>query len=121
MGINGFSFEIRICPRHERIVGDSAFVQNALNDDSLDISKSCQLQQAGWTLEKLIERVCGYFDVEQNQLAVRVRHEHVVEAKAVIAHLATQELRIPSIEISNRFKMSRSGIYDASRRMLLDN
>ena len=100
----------------ERILGDSDFVEKSLKQDRLQLDQKTYWIQKGWDLEKLIKRVCDYFEVDSSQLQMKGRANNLSTAKGIICYWGTQKLGISSTEFVNILKISQPAISKASKR-----
>ena len=100
----------------ERILGQRDFVERILKQDTLQLEEQARLKQAGWTLERLIDYICEYFDVECSQLVNRGRVNQLSLARALICYWGNEYLGIPSTQIAVRLKMSQQAASKALKR-----
>lgn len=94
----------------ERILGDSKFVEKVLNQDSLVITKRTLLQQQGWTLDRLIERVCAFCSINKNELTFKARANNRSLAKSLICYWAKVELGLTCREIATHLAISQQAV-----------
>ena len=106
--------EVRI--GDERILGDSDFVERALQKDDLKLNKKTSLQQDGWDLEKLVKTVCDYFEIEQTDLTRKGRQNTVSIVKSLICYWGTQVLGLSSTDIATYLGISQPAISKAGKR-----
>jgi len=106
--------EVRI--GDERILGDSDFVESVLKNDDLKLNKPTGWQRKGWDLERLVESVCGYFDVEQTELPKKGRQNTLSTVKSLICYWGTQELGLSTTEIAACLGISQPAISKAGKR-----
>lgn len=100
----------------ERILGDSDFVQEILNDDELVMDEKTRLAQSGWDLEKLIGHICQTYGVDSNTITQRGRANQRSLARSLICYLGMQRLGLSSTELSTRLKMSQPAVSKAAQR-----
>jgi putative transposase len=100
----------------ERILGDSQFVERALDHDCLEIEARARRLQSGWDLPRLIEAVCSHFDIEATRIADKGRGNDLSAARSVVCYLGASELGLRSTEIGAALRMSYSAVSRASRR-----
>ena len=100
----------------ERILGDSAFVEQSLKQDCLEMEARTQRLRAGWDLSSLIEVVCAYFEFDVEQITDKGRRNTLSKAKSVICYLGTKELGLSSTDIASRLKMSQSSVSKSCKR-----
>jgi len=98
------------CIGDERILGDSKFVKRALAQDELTVEKKEAYACAGWTLGKLVEKVCLYCNVREVQLYAKARSNNLSKAKSLICYWGVEELGISHRELSKRLSISQPAI-----------
>jgi len=94
----------------ERLLGDSSFVDEVLKTAQEDLCRRDKLLREGWTLDKIISRVCGIFNVEEPDVFLKGRQDAKSQAKAVICYLAHHEIGVRGIDIARRFGMSNVAV-----------
>jgi REP element-mobilizing transposase RayT len=94
----------------ERLLGDSSFVDEVLKSAEEHLDKREKLLRKGWTLDRIISRVCALFDVEEPHVFLKGRQDTKSQAKAVICYLAHHDMGIHVIDIARRFKMSNVAV-----------
>lgn len=102
--------EHRVRIGDERIVGNSAFVEEALEKDELAIESKSRLIRQGWNLDRLIDRVCELFEVSESALMKRSRTSSFSDAKAMICYWGTEMLGLTSREIAERLTISQPAV-----------
>ena len=98
------------CIGDERILGDSDFVERALEQDRLDLDRYAVRRQEGWDLVSLKEGVCQYCEVDENQLARKSRASNVSIAKGLISYWGTKELGHTMREIADALSISQPAV-----------
>ncbi len=111
------------CIGDERILGESDFVEEALKEDELALDTHSQFRQRGWTLERLIQRVCQSFGVAPAHLTQKGRANALSTAKALICHWVSPNWGSPRPRLpfacgclSRPSPSPRNGARDTSRR-----
>lgn len=99
-----------VCIGDERILGESSFVERALNEDELIVESRSRLIRDGWTLDKLFRNVCEHYELEQSALLKRSRKDSVSRAKALICYFGTERLGLTSREIAEQLQISRPAV-----------
>jgi REP element-mobilizing transposase RayT len=99
-----------LCVGDERILGESNFVEQVLNEDELSVESKSRLHHEGWTLDRLIAWVCEHCDVQPPELYKRSRENPASKAKALICYLGVEKLGLTSAEIARHLKVSRPAI-----------
>jgi len=104
----------------ERILGSTEFVETALKQAGEAYDRRMQLQSGGVDLSAVIAAVCCDFDVDEKELASATKRIKVARARAVVSHIATQDLSICGSEVARRFHLDRSAVSRAIQRVEKD-
>jgi putative transposase len=91
----------------ERILGDSDFVDEALNAASDGFEKKSYYQQKGLGLDWLVRVVADLLDVEVSELLRGGRKTTIVQARSLVCYWATQELGMTATSVGLRLKISQ--------------
>ncbi|PCI77063.1 MAG: transposase [SAR86 cluster bacterium] len=106
----GFRKEHQFCIGDERILGGSDFVEKALGHDKLAVTGKTSLEQRGWTLEKLIQRLSDNFGVSEAMLLSKARSNDLSVVKSLISYWGTQEIGLSCREIALRLNISQQAV-----------
>lgn len=98
------------CIGDERILGGGQFVDQVLACDNLQIEAQTLRIRQGWTLEKLIDLVCNYCDIEQQYLITKARENNLALAKSLICYWGVEELGLTSNELCPRLQISQQAV-----------
>jgi putative transposase len=98
------------CIGDERILGNSSFIEQVLQEDELAIESRSRLALEGWDLNKLLAVVCERCEVAQSDLLQRSREDSASRAKAMICYLGTVKLGLLSKEIAKKLAISRPAV-----------
>jgi len=98
------------CIGDERILGDSNFVEQALKQDELAVDLKSDLERAGWTLDKLITKVCQLYDVDEQGLLTKTRQKNASTAKSLICYWGTAVLGLMAKDIGTRLQLSHPAV-----------
>lgn len=98
------------CIGDERILGDSDFVSEMLDDDSLALKQATLRSRQGWTLEILIGSVCHLCDIQERLLLKKARKNNHSKAKALICFWGTAEPGLATSEIARRLEISQQAV-----------
>jgi REP element-mobilizing transposase RayT len=104
----------------ERILGSSDFVEKTLKEASEDFDRRLRLPSAGIDLSSLIDAVCRYLAIDQKELLGFTRRTGIARARALIGHMATQDLAISGSEVARRLNIDRSAVSRAAKRVRHD-
>lgn len=105
----------------ERILGSSDFVDSTLNHCNETYDRRARLQASGLDLTALITAVCRHLEIDERELETNTRRVQIARARALIGHIATQELGVPGSEVARKFKIDRSAVCRAVRRVAGDS
>ena len=101
----------------DRILGDGAFVTEALDKLEKEENKRDKLVRAGWNLERVIEKVVEKAEIDAEELKTsKKRSGKIKEAREMIAYLGYNELGLSSVEIGKKIGLSRQGVKDGAER-----
>jgi hypothetical protein len=98
------------CIGDERILGDSDFVGAVLSEDSLALDQASLRLRQGWSLEKLITRVCMLCEIEEDSIRKKARANDVSKAKALLCYWGTAELGLTTMKIAARLQISQQAV-----------
>ena len=94
----------------ERILGDSNFVEKALREDEISIESRSRLIRQGWSLERLVNKVCAQLGVNKADLKKRTRNDHTSRAKEMICYCGTEKLGLTAQDIAHRLDISQPAV-----------
>lgn len=94
----------------ERILGDSEFVSQVLDEAEESIEIRAKLLNAGWNLDKVIAKVCYALGLKVDDIYKKGRNNIYSEAKALICYLANKRLGISGAEIARTLKISQPSV-----------
>ncbi|MCF6290315.1 MAG: transposase [Desulfobacterales bacterium] len=100
----------------ERILGDSDFVGNVLQEAEEELSRKEELKRQGWDLQRLVNEVCRLLAVDVDDLQKKGRANNISMAKGVICYLGYYELGINGAELARFFNISRPSVSKAIQR-----
>lgn len=92
----------------ERILGSSDFVSSVLKQAQEDYVKRMDVQ--GLTLATLIAFVADHLGTNETLIKSTVKQRTPSQARAIIAHLAIDRLRIPGAEVARILHVSPSAV-----------
>ena len=94
----------------ERMLGDSEFVTEALNEANIQIEKKEHLRKQGWTIEKLAKRICEEYEVDTDILMKKGRSNSTSIVKGVLCYYGYKELDIGTKDLSEYLGISRYAV-----------
>ena len=89
-----------------------------------EIDKKTKLKREGWTLEKIVKHISNVLDIGINDIISRSRVRAISDARALIAYLGYEELKINGSQIAQYLKISRPSVSEAiikGKQMCLKN
>ncbi len=102
--------EHRIRVGDERILGNTDFVLQTLEEDDLEIDPRSELERAGWNLNTLISETARYFCIEERQVLSKTRHRKISVAKSLICYWGTDALGLTGAEIAAKLNISQPAV-----------
>jgi chromosomal replication initiation ATPase DnaA len=84
----------------ERILGSSHFVEKTLEQTGEDYGRRMRTQASGLDQSLVIEAVCGFFKVEEIELASPTRRPEIARTRALVGFVATRDLSITGSEVA---------------------
>ncbi|MFH1791045.1 MAG: transposase [Candidatus Omnitrophota bacterium] len=94
----------------ERILGDSAFVEETLEISNEYLDGKFALQCSGWDINKLISHVCALYKIPPKELLKKGRSNELSAAKGLICYWGYCTLGISGADLSRYFNISRPAI-----------
>jgi len=100
----------------ERILGDSAFVEQSIKEDDIKMKQEIRLKKQGWDLKKMVRYVCKRFKLKEDQIRVSGRNNTVSHARDVLCFWAKEHLGLTSTQLEAQLKLSQSAVSRAAKR-----
>ena len=100
----------------ERMLGDGDFVNEVLKAAEEKLKKAEEFKKKGWSLEKLVEKVCEITSLKRDLIQSKRRIKKKSSAIAMIAYWGFKELEIPGNEIARYLNVSGPAISKAVER-----
>jgi putative transposase len=94
----------------ERILGKSEFVETTLKQSEEAYDRRRELRSAGIDLSSVIAAACRHLKIDEKALGSTTRRFEIARARALISHIATQELSTSGSEVARRSKVDRSAV-----------
>lgn len=94
----------------ERILGDSDFVLSVLKTCQESFERSYRLQEKGYTLEMLSEKIGDYFELDPGQLFVPSKNPLIVKARSLMCYYAVRELGLTATSIAKKIGLKQPAI-----------
>lgn len=97
----------------ERVLGNGDFVESLLRD-----TNTSEIHVPKRTLDGIIKSIVEMLGIKPELLRQRNRIKELVDARAVICHLAVREYNFNGVAVARALNMSRSGVSVAIKRGL---
>ena len=110
-----FSGQDRIKSDH-RILGDSAFVMEVLEEAEEKFERFYELKSQGYDLGTIEQKVCGIFGIEPDEIYSKSRQKIRAEARGLYCYWAVEDLGYSLADLARLFGMTGQGIGYAVRR-----
>lgn len=100
----------------ERILGDSDFVLDVLNNQNERMELRFRLREQGYDFEKVIDRVSKLFSLSRQEISNPGRQRQRVMARSVLCYWAVRELGMSGYELSQMLGVGQSSVSRAFGR-----
>lgn len=100
----------------ERILGDSDFVQSVLKECQEKLDRRYQLQEKGYSLKTLSEKVGNLFALEPSQLLKPTKSPKIVKARSLMCYLAVRELGMTATSLAKEVGLTQPAISISVKR-----
>ncbi len=90
----------------ERILGDSAFVENLLSEADEAYERRYELKRLGYDAERVGKRVAEIYDMEPREFLSKGKQQPKVAARSLFCFWATKELGMSLRDLSRRLEIS---------------
>ena len=100
----------------ERVLGDSHFVEDVLKIASESMNRRYRLRSAGYTFERIAERVRNIFKLSDEDLLNPGKHPNRVKARSVLTYWAVTGLGLPATEVGLKLGLGQSAASRAAQR-----
>ena len=100
----------------ERILGDSDFVETALEEQNERLERRYRIQMQGYDFDKIIDRVARTFELKPEEVLSSVKQPRRVKARSLLCYWAVNELEMTGAAVGRRLKMSKSAVSRAVLR-----
>ena len=94
----------------ERILGDSDFVLSVIKDCQEGLDRRYRLQQEGYTLETLSDKIACHFNLEPSQLFTPTKSPMIVKARSLMCYYAVRELGLTATSLARRIGLKQPAI-----------
>jgi len=100
----------------ERILGNSEFVEQVLKEAEERLERRYALEAKGYDFDQVVQRVAQVLNMDVSDVLKRSKDPQTVKARGLLCFWANRELRMTTVEISHRLKVSQSAVSRASMR-----
>ncbi len=100
----------------ERILGDSEFVNMALQKADEQLENSYRLKSEGFEFEDIVKRVAQVTGLPLEIVEEKSRRPQVVQARSLLCYWASKKVGISMTEIANRLDLTQPAVSIAARR-----
>jgi putative transposase len=100
----------------DRILGDSEFVLQVLNEAHERFDRYYELKRLGYNLQTVEDRVCEIFDLSVGEIYSKSREKAKAAARGLFCYWAVRDLGYSMLEIAGWLGMSQPGVVYAVRR-----
>ena len=100
----------------QRILGDSSFVQDILDQAGQVLDRSYCLRQKGIDLDVIAKKAATIFDIQADEIFTKSRIKARADARGLFCYWAVNELGISLSELGAKLNMSPAGVGYAVRR-----
>jgi predicted XRE-type DNA-binding protein len=94
----------------ERILGDGDFVSAVLEEMDENLVERESLARAGWTWERVVQKVCRLTGVSPEDLGRKGRNNVISQAKAMVVRVGIKNLGMRQKEIAEKLGVSQAAL-----------
>jgi putative transposase len=94
----------------ERILGSGDFVERVLKGAHEDYEQRTRLKRQGYDWEGLLQRVAGYYKLDENSLRDGRKEREAVKVRSVLCYLAVRKLRMSATEVALKLNITPSAV-----------
>jgi REP element-mobilizing transposase RayT len=100
----------------ERILGDSSFVEAVLEKSQETLERRTYFESQGYDFEWLVRRVAEVLEIEHRTVLRKGRYPEAVAARSVLCYWAVREIKMSTVELAKRLKISQPTVSQSVRR-----
>ena len=90
----------------ERILGDSAFVEDLLSQADEAYERCYELKRLGYDADRIAERVAEIYDMDPREFLSKGKQQLKVRARSLFCFWAVKELGVSLRELARRLEIS---------------
>ena len=100
----------------ERILGDSEFVKNVLEEARENMARRYRLQAQGFDFKKVVRRAGDLLEIDPREILQTGKQPLRVKARSLVCYWAVKELGMTGTEIANILGLTQPAVSKAVRR-----
>jgi len=100
----------------ERILGESDFVEQMLQESGEAFERKSLLKSQGWDVDKLAAHVAKLLEIDVSVVWSAGKYRHIVEARSLLCYWAVRDLGVSMTSLAKRLKLSVSAITQSVER-----
>ena len=94
----------------ERILGSSDFVETVLRKANEEYEQRSRFRSRGVSLEKIIDAVAGYFEINSDEIKSQGRRRTVARSRAVISIVAIEQIGFSGADVARALNITPSAV-----------
>ncbi len=100
----------------ERVLGDSAFVEDLLSQADEQYERRYQLKRLGYDADRIAGKVAKIYDMDPDEFFSKGKQQRKVKARSLFCFWAVKELGMSLRELARRLEMSPPAVGYAVER-----
>lgn len=100
----------------ERILGNSDFVQQSLEQANERLERKYRVHTQGYDFEKIAQRVSEVLEIPIGQVLASGKNRETVRARSLLCYWATRECGMPLVVLAQRFGISSTSVSNSVKR-----
>ena len=100
----------------ERILGDSDFVQQSLEQANERLERKYRIHTKGYDFEKIAQRVSDVLAIPIEQVLASGKNRQTVKARSLLCFWAVRECGMPLVVLAKRFRISSTSVGNSVKR-----
>jgi putative transposase len=100
----------------ERILGDSDFVEQMLEETGEAFERKSLLKSQGWDLDKLAAHVAKLLEIDVSVVWSAGKYRPIVEARSLLCYWAVRDLGVSMTSLAKRLQLSVAAIAQSVER-----
>ena len=100
----------------ERILGDSDFVLEVLEDCEQEFDRKYQLQSQGYDIEKVAGKVASIFKIKPQDIYSPGKYRQLVKARSLFCYWSVRQLGISATDVAKKLGLSQPAVSISVKR-----